>query len=405
MSDKKKERHGLHAVKEEEIKKPDRNFRAEIRSYRFRILLRWVIVLSVIAAAFLGIFFYFSRKQYSGIEVQSEISREDTAATRFELFGEGLLKYSNDGAFYTDLNNVLIWNQTYEMEHPKVDIAGNHVAIGDIGGMELYICNELGQQGIISTTMPIYAFSIAKQGTLAVLLSGNDSFTLRIYSETGAELASGQLHPANSGYPLALAMSDDGKKLGLSSMIPSGKSVSSTITFYNFGSVGQNVPDNIVGVYSYEDLVIPEVHFMSNDTMIAFGDREIQIYSGVQKPEPKETLPVEEEIRSVFYNDSYFGLIFDNEDEEVTRRVEVYDKRCNLRMQQDFVLDYHTAEFLNNNEVCIRNDYDVKFIGQNGVERFSYAFDVPVYKIVHEQLGMYYTVVCEGSTKKVRLLS
>ena len=81
----------------------------------------------------------------------------------------------------------------------------------------------------------------------------------------------------------------------------------------------------------------------------------------------------------------------------------MYDKRCHLHMQQDFVLDYHTAEFLNDNEVCVRNDYDVKLFGQNGVERFCYTFDVPVYKIVHEHFGMYYTIVCEGSTKKVRL--
>ena len=403
MTEEKKERHGLHAVKPGEKKDPDRNFRAEIRSHRFHVLLRWVILIAAVAALIFGVLYYFSRKQYTGFEVQSETEREDTAATRFELYNDGLLKYSDDGAFYTDLEGGLIWNQTYEMEQPKAEISGKYVAIGDIGGMNLFIMNELGQQGSISTTLPIYAFSVAEQGTLAVLLSGDDTFYLRIYSDAGEELASGQLHISNSGYPMALAMSNDGKKLGLSSMFPTGNSVTSTITFYNFGSVGQNEPDNIVGVYSYEDMVIPEIHFMSNDTMIAFGDREIQIYSGAQKPEPVETLPVEEEIKSVFYNNTYFGLIFNNEDEENSRHIEVYDKRCHLHMQQDFVLDYHTAEFLNDNEVCVRNDYDVKLFGQNGVERFCYTFDVPVYKIVHEHFGMYYTIVCEGSTKKVRL--
>lgn len=46
-----------------------------------------------------------------------------TDATHFTEFQGSILKYSNDGAFYLDAANELIWNQTYEMSSPKLDTA------------------------------------------------------------------------------------------------------------------------------------------------------------------------------------------------------------------------------------------------------------------------------------------
>lgn len=408
-----RDRHGLHAVRPEEVKAQEEtapeneeqraDYKKQIRSHRFHVFLRRAILIAVLVFAVFGVYLYFAVRTYSGYEVQSETERADTAATHFLRYADGLLKYSNDGAFYTDLDNNLIWNQTYEMEHPKVDIADGYVAIGDISGMELFLLNEEGQQGRITTTIPIYDFSVAAQGTVAVLLRENNAFHLRLYDAAGSELASGQLYVENSGYPFALSISPDGKKLALASLTPTESAVKSVLTFYNFGSVGQNEPDNIVGTYTYEDLVIAELSFFSDDTLVAFGDREIQVYAGSQKPELRDTLPIAEEIKSIFYNDSYFGLIFNNEDEENTRRVEVYDKRCRNVLTKDFSMDYQTAELLSDHEVCIRNDYECKLIGLNGVERFSEQFDVPLDLIVEEHFGMYYTFVMEGATKRVRL--
>ncbi len=399
-------RHGLHAVREDEIKEIEQSsdFKAQIRSHRFKVFLRTIILIGALVGMIVGIVLYFRYRSYSDYEVQSEYERTDTAATLFEEYGEGLLKYSNDGAFYTTLDNTPIWNQTYEMEHPKADIAERYVAIGDIGGTELYILNEAGQQGKISTVLPIYQFSIAAQGTIAVLLADKNDYYLKLFDAAGNELASGQLYVKNSGYPMALALAQDGKKLAIASINPTGNSVQSEITFYNFGSVGQNEPDNIVGAFSYEDLVIAQMSFMNADTLAVFGDKEVQIYGGAEKPELKSTLPVDREIKSIFYNDTYFGLIFNNEDEENSRHLEIYDKHCKNALNQDFQMDYQKVYFLKDNEVCLQNDYECKLIGMNGVERFSAQFDVPLIRIVEEYVGMYYTFVLEGKTQKVRLI-
>ncbi len=399
-------RHGLHAVREEEIREIEQSpdYKVQIRSHRFKVFLRAIILIGALIGVFVGIVLYFWYRSYSDYEVQSEYERTDTTATLFEEYGKGLLKYSNDGAFYTSLDNTPVWNQTYEMEHPKADITESFVAIGDIGGTELYIMNESGQQGKISTVLPIYKFSVAAQGTVAVLLADKNDYYLKLFDAAGNELASGQLYVKNSGYPLALTLAQDGKKLAIATINPTGNSVQSEITMYNFGSVGQNEPDNIVGSFSYEDLVIAQMTFMNADTLAVFGDKEIQIYTGAEKPELKYTLPIEKEIKSIFYNDTYFGLIFNNEDEENSRHLEVYDKHCKNVLEHDFQMDYEKVSFLKDDEICLQNNYECALIGINGVDRFSTQFDVPLIKIVEEYFGMYYTFVLEGKTQKVRLI-
>ncbi len=401
-----KNRHGLHAVREEEIKEVEQSpdLKVQIRSHRFKVFLRTIILIAALVGLVVGIVLYFSYRSYSDYEVQSEYERTDTSATLFEEYAKGLLKYSNDGAFYTGLDNTPIWNQTYEMEHPKADITESFVAIGDIGGTEIYILDESGQQGKISTVLPIYKFSVAAQGTIAVLLADKNDYYLKLFDATGNELASGQLFVKNSGYPIAMALAQDAKKLAIAAIDPTGHSVQSEITFYNFGSVGQNEPDNIVGTFTYEDLVIAQMSFMNADTLAVFGDKEVQIYAGAEKPELKSTLPIEKEIRSIFYNDTYFGLIFNNEDEENSRHLEIYDQYCKNVLDQDFRMDYEKVSFLKDNEICLQNDFECKLIGINGVERFLGQFDVPLIKIVEEYFGMYYTFVLEGKTQKVRLI-
>ena len=45
--------------------------------------------------------------------VTEEIARTDTPATHYLSYGDGFLKYSNDGASYVNVNSDVIWNQSY----------------------------------------------------------------------------------------------------------------------------------------------------------------------------------------------------------------------------------------------------------------------------------------------------
>ena len=73
---------------------------------------------------------------------------------------------------------------------------------------------------------------------------------------------------SKSGYPVAIAISDDGKQIAVSYLKAENGKVTSSVGFYNFSSVGQNYTDNLVGGYGYADAVVPLISFMNNDTYL-----------------------------------------------------------------------------------------------------------------------------------------
>ena len=109
-------------------------------------------------------------RHYEDFDVNSTVERSDTAATIFEEFQGNILKYSNDGALYTDTYNERIWNQTYEMTDPQIDICEDYLTIYDKKGTMIYIMTKEGILGGIETTMPIQQVRVASQGTVAVLM-------------------------------------------------------------------------------------------------------------------------------------------------------------------------------------------------------------------------------------------
>ena len=70
-------------------------------------------------------------------------------------FQDNFLKYSRDGAFYTEYDGDLIWNYTYEMDDPQIDVCGNYILIYDVQGTQAAILTNTGFKQTIKTAMPI----------------------------------------------------------------------------------------------------------------------------------------------------------------------------------------------------------------------------------------------------------
>ena len=99
------------------------------------------------------------------------------------------------------------------------------------------------------------------------------------------------------------------KKLAVDMIDVSGGKTDSVISFYNFGSVGQNEIDNNVGTYKYENQLIPEIAYVSDSRMIAVSDQNIMVFDGSQKPKLKQTIKLEKLIDSVFYNNNTYSKV------------------------------------------------------------------------------------------------
>lgn len=375
-----------------------------IREHRKRII-KIGLMLAGIVMAFAAVFWMVvNLRTYHSYVVEDYVERHDSSSCQFVPFGQGFIKYSNDGAIYTDAENTLYWNQSFEMQDPMVAICQDYVAFADCGGTRVYILNESGIQGQVDTAMSISKICVANQGTIAVLMNDKGTNYIRMYDKDGNNLAKGALHVENSGYPLDIALCNDAKKLAVSMLDITDAKVASSIRFYNFGSVGQNEIDNLVGKYEYDGSVLPDIQFVDNDTLYAFGDDKIVIFEGTQKPEPVEEIPLEQQVRSVFCNEKYIGIVYNNgEDAEESRHMVTYDRNGNRVVNKDFSMDYRSVEFLENGEICIHNDTQCMIFSSYGIERFEYTFDQPVYKVLSGSSKTRYTFVLEGRTEKVRL--
>ena len=376
----------------------------KIRQHRKKIVMRSAAAVAFVAILAAAAVLYFAYKEYRGFEVLSEFERVDNVSTKYENFAGNILRYNNDGAYYADLSDQPIWNQAFEMLSPTVHICENYATVADLRGNQIYIMDTGGVQGEIKTNRPIEAACVANQGSVAVLTREKGVSYLEVYNKSGESLASGEIHVANSGFPLDIAFSNDAKKLAGSILDISKGKAKTTVAFYNFGSVGQNEIDNMISSYSYEDTVIPEIEFVSNDRMIAFGDNRVILFEGAQKPEEDVSLTLKEEVKSIFYDKDYFGLVYaKGGDASAGQVMKVYDMTGRLRLEQGFQMAYQKIRFLKNHEIFIQNEHECEIYTLRGVKKFKYTFDETLYQIFSTGSGSRYIFILDGAMEKVKL--
>ena len=375
----------------------------KVREHRMKQIKWAAIIIGICVAAGIFYYVYMQHKSYTDYRIVEKVERSDTTATHFKEYNGEILKYSNDGASYTDAGNRVIWNQTFEMQNPMVSICEQYVSFADKEGKEIYVLDGSGLQGKIKVNMPIIKVEVAAQGTVAVLMEEEGVSYLALYSKSGEQLAEGAIHIENGGAPLDIALSHDGKKLGVAVLDVNDGKAKSTVNFYNFGAVGQNQIDNIVAAYSYADTVIADITYISADQMLAFADNGVYTYTGADTPKEAKHLEVKEEIKGIFYDSSYFGLAFADNNNETDRNLRIYDMKCNEVKTIHTELSYNRVQFLNNHEICLYNERQCAIYTLGGQEKFKYEFDDSILEILHAKGYRGYTFILEEQTEQVRL--
>lgn len=380
----------------------------KIKEHRRKIFLRTSIAVAVVLLVFFIVYVICEMQTFRSHEVMDSWGRNDTAATSFMMFRGNVLKYSNDGAFYTDASNHLIWNQTYEMEDPFVVTSGNYVAIGNRKGSRLYLMDTEGLCAKIDTTQPIMRIKLSDKGTVAILMENQGTTYLKLYDKSGKNLAEGELHAKNHGYPLDIALSKDGKELAVSMLDIHGETVKSVVYFYNYGSAGQKKMDNLVASFEYEDSIITQLEYLSDDKLLAVGDQSMILFAGTNKPQETKAIKYETRLRTFFYDNRYLGMIFDNEgaandEEKDVYCLKVYDGRGNLVREKTFSRTYRKAEFLSNHEICLYNENECTIYTLRGVEKYHESLDRKLYQVIPGGFYGIYTFIFEGETDQVRL--
>ena len=376
---------------------------SKIKQHRRKVLHKILMVVIIVIVVVASVKMWMALRTYDSYEVINTYKEGDNSASHFADFNGELLQYSNDGIVCMDRNGELTWNQSFEMSSPKLDICGEYMTIYDAGGKDIYIMQTQGTVKQIETSMLIKTVCIANQGTVAVLMEEDNNFYVKLYDKTGEELANGKFYGDKGSIPVDIAFAHNAQKLAVTMIDITGGTVDSTISFYNFGSVGQNEIDNNVGTFSYEDTFISEINYVSNNCMIAKGDTSVRIFEGSQKPELTREIKFEHEMESVVHSDKYIATIYSKQDEQATHHIEIYDMRGKLIMEHDTNIAYTDVAFLYNNELVVKDNNNLELFTIHSIKKFKYTFDMPVYAMLSGSGLSEYMLVTDNTIEEVRL--
>jgi hypothetical protein len=300
-----------------------------------------------------------------------------------------VVRYSKDGAVAVDSKGNLLWNGSYEMTEPIADTCDDYVVIADRGGKQLHIFDRNGLAGSIQTNHTIIKVQVAEQGVVAVMMIDEDTSYLELYSKDGELLGEKINDMVKDGYPMDFSLSDDGKKIAATYLCVKNGEIVDNILFLNFGEVGQNYTDRTVGADIYDSAIIPRITFLDNDTVCAFKEDGLLIYSMEEMAEIFKTITLEGKIISVLHNEKYAGAVMENNEE---KRLMLYDLKGSQVLDMAVDFDYDTV-YLSGDEIIMFNDLSCVIYRTNGKEKFKYTFTTNIsalYPINH--LDRYFMV-------------
>lgn len=364
----------------------------------YRILLICAAVLAVIGILFLQ----YKRHVYSGYDIVGTIPLNLASGTTDIRLQNCILTYSKDGAHCTTAKGVVNWNQTYEIQDIKIATNQNCVAIASYNGREIYVQNTEKQLGTITTNMPIRDIAVSATGNVTAVLSDTDVTWVNTYDASGQMLYTGQVHMQETGYPVAVSLSPGGVLLAVSYVYLDAGTMKSNVVFYNFGPVGENMSDHIVSIYTYTDTLIPEIHFINDETAFAVGDNRLTVFKGNQTPVDGAGHIFDKEIQAVFYGDKNIGLVFGSDDAEHTYKLEIYNADGKKVNNFYFDLDYSDI-FFEDDDFVIYNGNQCQITTYGGTEKFNGAFAKQARLLIPTNGTYRYTMVTDSSIDTIQL--
>ena len=349
-------------------------------------------------------FFYFSylNKEYDSINVVKSTGSVVTMGSDVMRFGNCILVYSNDGMKCVNEKGDVVWNETFQMQNPMIDISGDVVGIADYNGSIIYMMNKNGKLGTINTGMPIRKFCVSAKGLAIAILDDSDITPIHIYDTSGNTVAYFSTSMRNSGYPIDIAITESGYVVAVSYLYVDNASYKTDVAFYNFGEVGQNQTDNLVSGYTYSNAIVPEVRFIDNANAVAVADNRLMFYTGDQKPVSSGEVLVEDEIAAVYYGEQYVALVFNNTGDGDRYRVNIYDRNGKIRDSISFNIMYEDILITGNHIVVYSSDEClVHVIG--GMDKYKGPLEGGVLAMLPTGVNYRYVLVTNDSIQTVEL--
>ena len=372
------------------------NYELRLSRHKRNIVKKTVITVVAIAAAVTAVGFYIEKRSYHNYKVVQSSEQEDVVSTSYIEMDGDILRYSPDGVSLVSDKMSTLWSETYQMQNPVADVNGTRAVIADKDGTTLEIYDKSGKTGSVTTSYSIIKARVSKSGLVAAILDGGDDTWIDFYSTDGSLIAENQTKIDDPGYPLDIAVSEDGVVMMVTYQFVDGSDTTSYVAFYNFGDVGQNEDDRIVSGYKYEGVVVPQIQYLSNNRSIALKDNGFTIYQGSQIPKEVKTIETDKEIVSTFYADDMVGLVFKNDSKDKQYIMEVYNTADGkLKFKEDFNIPYTTIK-LSGGNILMYNSSQMCVMNSRGVQKYLGSVDGTIKDFFKIGMNRYLLVLDSG---------
>mgnify|MGYP002797632869 CR=1 FL=1 len=249
-------------------------------SARVKVLIV-ILVILIAAVVIVSVRRYINTREYQGYNVVSSVETNGDNIADYIMFSDNVLKVTKDGVAYIDATGNTVWDCSYAMKMPQAVVNGDYAAVADMNGRDVYVFNKSGKVSNQTLNYDITNIDIASQGVYVVILSGENENYINAYDKDSKEIYEMKTSIENSGYPLDIAVSDDGQKLFTSYVKVDGTTVPDYLAAYNFGSVGQNEnADRLMGGFTFDDTIFSlalRVFFISLGNCLLIRNTNISI--------------------------------------------------------------------------------------------------------------------------------
>lgn len=346
------------------------------RKKRYRRRRKALIIAVILITAICGGLYILNlyNKQYHSIDVMNtvEITAED--AIGYMEYGTSIIKYGMNGIVALDKNGKLLWNGSYELQEPLVDTCGKYVVVAGKGTNEIHIFNNKGLAGGFSTDYNILKVEIGSQGHVLALMEDKHTNYIRLYDVDGTVIYEIISDIKTVGYPLDVTLSYDGKKVVTSYISFNEGELKNIISFYNFGDVGKNYTNQLVGCIIKEDgSIAPKVEFVNNNTVCVYNDTGFVLYAMEQIPSEILTQNVKGQIKSIISDEKYVGLVTQAEGTS-SKTITVYDLTGKKVLEKALDFNYEKI-YLSNSEIVMYDNLSCLIMKINGKIKFRHTFD------------------------------